>query len=401
MLIDMPFTGIGLNTFPIIVQNFYPGVASPEYYDATSVVPHVHNLFVQTALDLGLVGLAAFSAVVVMGVRGGVRAAERGVHRPLAIGLLLGLLAHGVYGMVDAVVLGAKPSPALWAFLGLLFALAAMDAPDGEPTTRPARTGVPPGSWPGTLRAGVLLFALPLMVAPLALNGALVILHRPESFGAVSSSLVEANLVVARGLAWGPYAARAWAAQALAARLRGDIGGERVALDVATRLGAWDPSLAEQSAELELVANDGDARAQPLGDTRLVEALVRRGKAAPPATALALFARAQAVAPADPRPYLAAAEVLARSRRLDDAAAMLAVAIRFRGREAWRVALAERLVDSSALLPALDTLDNAYNRDDAVLFARASQLLERRADPAGALYAEQLAARSYGLERSD
>ena len=52
MVRDMPFTGVGLNTFPVIQTHFYPGfLLGPE--------SHTHNLFLQTAVDLGLLGLWA------------------------------------------------------------------------------------------------------------------------------------------------------------------------------------------------------------------------------------------------------------------------------------------------------------------------------------------------------
>ena len=53
MIRDMPYTGIGLDTFPTIQTNFYPGFLIGSEL-------HAHNLFLQIALDLGLVGLAAF-----------------------------------------------------------------------------------------------------------------------------------------------------------------------------------------------------------------------------------------------------------------------------------------------------------------------------------------------------
>ena len=43
--------------------------------------------------------------------------------RPLVIGLGGGLLAHLVYGLTDAVALGAKPGLLFWMLLGLIAAL--------------------------------------------------------------------------------------------------------------------------------------------------------------------------------------------------------------------------------------------------------------------------------------
>ena len=53
MIWDLPFTGIGLNTFPLIQSQFYTGYIIGHEPDA-------HNLLLQTALDLGLPVLVAF-----------------------------------------------------------------------------------------------------------------------------------------------------------------------------------------------------------------------------------------------------------------------------------------------------------------------------------------------------
>ncbi len=64
MIHDMPFTGIGLNAFPAIQINFYPGyLLGPE--------PHAHNLYLQLALDLGFPGLLAFLWLLVAAWRHG------------------------------------------------------------------------------------------------------------------------------------------------------------------------------------------------------------------------------------------------------------------------------------------------------------------------------------------
>lgn len=115
MIRDMPYTGIGLNTFPVIQTNFYPGfILGP--------APHAHNLFIQTALDLGLPGLAAFLYLLVAWtflVWSKYRSTENREYRILLLGLIAGVLSYVVAGSIDAMMLGAKPSVAFWILLGM------------------------------------------------------------------------------------------------------------------------------------------------------------------------------------------------------------------------------------------------------------------------------------------
>jgi putative inorganic carbon (HCO3(-)) transporter len=399
MILDMPFTGVGLNNFSVIVLNFYPGVVSAEYFDPTSVVPHTHNFILQAALDVGLPGLAAFVVIVALAVRGGL-AAVRGpasgglrpgapaAHRLLAAGLLLGLLAHGIYGLADAVALGAKPGVALWAVLGVLVAL-------GERWHSARAHGRGRGGRQALVRIGLLL-CLPLLGGPALLNGALVVLHRPELATVVDRSALHAGLDLARQIAWGPYPGRLWAAEALAAQSRGDADAELVALDEAIRLSPWDPSLPELKSEAQILRSEPNDAVETWGGMRVVDVLVRRVRAAPITVATELFGRAQAAAPDDSRIYLAASEVLVRSERPGEAAAMLAKAISLRKLGTWGDVLAGRLLDRSTPLPSLDAMPTGYARDNSVLFARAADVLERLSDSTGAGYARELARRSSG-----
>jgi hypothetical protein len=115
MIQDMPFTGIGLNTFPVIQSSFYPGfLLGPE--------PHAHNLFIQTALDLGLPGLLAFLWLLVAWVYTVWRkyhTSECSEYRILLVGLVAGVLAYLTAGFIDAMMLGAKPGVGLWILLGI------------------------------------------------------------------------------------------------------------------------------------------------------------------------------------------------------------------------------------------------------------------------------------------
>ena len=129
---DFPFTGCGLGAFRRVVNLLYPlFLISPD-----SDIAHAHNIFLQTALDLGLPGLVAYLALLWTAgaaawrtgrgtyLNGGSAGNLATFGRWAALGLLAGLLAQHVYGMTDAIALGAKPGPALWVALGLAAAMA-------------------------------------------------------------------------------------------------------------------------------------------------------------------------------------------------------------------------------------------------------------------------------------
>lgn len=118
---DFPLTGAGLNTFPVLVPLLYPSTVLA----ADARIPHAHNLFLQVGVDFGLLGLASFFGLLVAAWLSLARAwrTASGWERGLVAGLLAGLLAHLVFGLTDAVALGAKPGVLLWAVLGGALAL--------------------------------------------------------------------------------------------------------------------------------------------------------------------------------------------------------------------------------------------------------------------------------------
>jgi len=122
MIQDFPFTGIGLGTFDLVRNVLYPlFLVGPD-----AQVFHAHNLLLQVAVDLGVPGLVAYvgliSAFALMGCRV-YRRSGGGRERALAVGLMCGMLAHQVYGLTDAVALGAKPGFLVWSMLGLMASL--------------------------------------------------------------------------------------------------------------------------------------------------------------------------------------------------------------------------------------------------------------------------------------
>jgi putative inorganic carbon (HCO3(-)) transporter len=139
---DFPFTGCGLGTFRRVVHILYPLFLIPPDTD----VAHAHNIFLQTALDLGLPGLIAYLALLGIAMTACWRCAHRGgpLVRATALGLAAGLVGLHVYGLADAVALGSKPGVAFWFALGLTAALPnvarqAVREPEKAPAKQAAR----------------------------------------------------------------------------------------------------------------------------------------------------------------------------------------------------------------------------------------------------------------------
>jgi len=140
LLQDFPFTGMGMNTFREAVYMLYP--ISSSIPDAN--LGHAHNEFLQAGLDLGMPGMIAFIALHMIAfwmLANAWRNARflqleiRRMQYVIIMGLGGGLLAHMLYGLVDAVALGAKPGILFWMLLGLI---AGLDHPSGLSHTDPA-----------------------------------------------------------------------------------------------------------------------------------------------------------------------------------------------------------------------------------------------------------------------
>ena len=119
---DFPITGMGMNNFRRVVHILYPLFLLAPGTD----IAHAHNHLLQTALDLGLPGLIAYLAIwlgAVVMLWQTWRNATHNMSKILAVGFAASLLAYFVYGMVDAVALGAKPGFVFWMMLGLMTAL--------------------------------------------------------------------------------------------------------------------------------------------------------------------------------------------------------------------------------------------------------------------------------------
>jgi putative inorganic carbon (hco3(-)) transporter len=119
---DFPFTGMGMNNFRRVVHILYPlFLISPN-----TDIAHAHNHLLQTALDLGIPGMIAYLAVW-LGTAVMLWQVWRRADDPLlrlgGLGLMASLLAYFIYGLTDAVALGARPGFLFWYLFGLAAAL--------------------------------------------------------------------------------------------------------------------------------------------------------------------------------------------------------------------------------------------------------------------------------------
>jgi putative inorganic carbon (hco3(-)) transporter len=120
---EYPFTGMGMNIFRQLAPSFYPSLLLFPDFD----IAHAHNEFLQAALDLGLPGMVAFAGLYLaaLWMLRHIWLLSTGdlLCKSLALGLGGGLFAHFVFGLADAVALGAKPGFLFWMLLGLICGL--------------------------------------------------------------------------------------------------------------------------------------------------------------------------------------------------------------------------------------------------------------------------------------
>jgi putative inorganic carbon (HCO3(-)) transporter len=119
---DFQVTGMGMNRFREVFFLLYPTIGMQNTRD----LGHAHNELLQAGLDLGVPGLVAFIAIYLVSFAM-LYQIYRCTRRPgtqwIVLGLSASLLTHFLFGLVDAVSLGAKPGLLFWLLLGLVAGL--------------------------------------------------------------------------------------------------------------------------------------------------------------------------------------------------------------------------------------------------------------------------------------
>jgi len=118
-----PVTGVGIGTFDTIVRLLFPHLYPANPYLSSTTITHAHNEFLQVAIDLGFPGFVAYVALWAAFVRTAWRiytwAPDEGTRRIL-LGIAAGLLAHQIFGLTDAFMLGTKPGIVMWLLMGIV-----------------------------------------------------------------------------------------------------------------------------------------------------------------------------------------------------------------------------------------------------------------------------------------
>lgn len=123
---DVPLTGVGLGNFPAVVEKVYP-----LFMVDIPTVSHAHNLYLQVAVDLGLLGLAAFLGLLGLSITRATRMARLASDEPaaqsntrwLAMACAASLIGMSFHGLIDAAVWGNKGAVFPWVVMGLCNAL--------------------------------------------------------------------------------------------------------------------------------------------------------------------------------------------------------------------------------------------------------------------------------------
>jgi putative inorganic carbon (hco3(-)) transporter len=115
MLLDHPLLGIGLDQFVV----YYPQYIDPSLANTNEInTAYPHNLFLDIALRMGLLGLIAFGWLVASMVRN-LRRQASVVSGHLQVGIFAALVAALMHGLVDSFYFWPDLAFAFWFFIAV------------------------------------------------------------------------------------------------------------------------------------------------------------------------------------------------------------------------------------------------------------------------------------------
>lgn len=116
-IVEDPWLGVGIN-------QFHQGPRLSGFYGVVRV-PHAHNMFIQVVLDIGIPGMLGYVVLIGCLLQAADRTARSGGEAGrLAAGAGLSLLAAHLFGLGDAIALGAKVGLFQWFCTGIILAAA-------------------------------------------------------------------------------------------------------------------------------------------------------------------------------------------------------------------------------------------------------------------------------------
>jgi O-antigen ligase len=119
---DFPVTGVGLDALNPVYQSFF----NPFLFDEPPArLYHAHNTLLSVTIEMGIPALILYVAMLTTFAAMAKRAfrGARRINKVLIMGLVCGMLAHQVFGLMDAYPLGKNLGIIMWIYFAVITAL--------------------------------------------------------------------------------------------------------------------------------------------------------------------------------------------------------------------------------------------------------------------------------------
>ena len=126
-----PLSGVGINNYTEVMQDY-----DTTDIRITTITRHqVHNIFLQIAAEMGVIGLAIFVWLISMVYKEGLRyiKSSENLMSAMVIGVIAGITAFLIHGLVDAASLGNHLFLIFWLFTGIIVAIRKIESEAKSP----------------------------------------------------------------------------------------------------------------------------------------------------------------------------------------------------------------------------------------------------------------------------